>query len=162
MMKKEEYKFSFEVYDSIGELSKEDAWLLEEARAVTEQAYAPYSNFLVGAVAKMANGEIVAGTNQENASFPAGLCAERVVLAAAASLYPNVPVEAIAISYQSAAAPSDRPIAPCGICRQSLQEFENRANHPIRLVLGGMEGSIYVIPNAGLLLPLAFSSESLK
>jgi cytidine deaminase len=161
-MKKEEYKFSFEVYDSIEELGKDDAWLLEEARAVTEQAYAPYSNFLVGAVAKMANGEIVAGTNQENASFPAGLCAERVVLAAAASLYPNVPIEAIAISYQSAAAPSDQPIAPCGICRQSLQEFENRANHPIRLVLGGMEGKIYVIPHAGMLLPLAFSAESLK
>ena len=69
-MKKDEYKFSYEVYDSIDELNEEDAWLLQEAREVTEHAYAPYSHFQVGAIAKMANGEIVAGSNQENASFP--------------------------------------------------------------------------------------------
>ncbi len=89
-MKKDEYTFSFEVYDSIEELSEEDAWLLNEAREVTENAYAPYSHFQVGAVAKLANGEIVAGSNQENASFPVGLCAERVLLASASSLYPKV------------------------------------------------------------------------
>jgi cytidine deaminase len=161
-MKKDEFKFSFDVYDSIEELSEEDAWLLNEAREVTEHAYAPYSHFQVGAVAKLANGEIVAGSNQENASFPVGLCAERVLLASASSLYPKVAIESMAISYQTGNGDSDHPISPCGICRQSLQEFESRVNHPIRLILGGMEGKVYVIANASILLPLAFTSEQLK
>jgi cytidine deaminase len=161
-MKKNEYKFSFDIYDSIEELSEGDAWLLQEAREVTEQAYAPYSHFQVGAIAKMANGEIVAGSNQENASFPVGLCAERVLLASASSLYPNMPIESIAISYQSNNGNSNHPIAPCGICRQSLQEYEMRVGHPIRLILGGMEGKVFVISQASLLLPLAFTSEELK
>lgn len=162
VMKKDEYSFSFEVYDSIEELPEEDAWLLNEAREVTQHAYAPYSHFHVGAVAKLSNGEIVAGSNQENASFPVGLCAERVLLASASSLYPKVPIESMAISYQAANGDSDHPISPCGICRQSLQEFEMRVKHPIRLILGGMEGKIYVIPKASSLLPLAFTSEELK
>jgi cytidine deaminase len=161
-MKNDEYKFTYEVYDSIEELKEEDAWLLNEAREVTQHAYAPYSNFHVGAVAKLANGEIVAGSNQENASFPVGLCAERVLLASASSLYPKVPIESLAISYQSGMGGSDHPISPCGICRQSLQEFEMRVAHPIRLILGGMEGKIYVISRASALLPLAFTSEELK
>jgi cytidine deaminase (EC 3.5.4.5) len=161
-MKKDEYKFAYEVYDSIDELNDEDAWLLQEAREVTEHAYAPYSQFRVGAVAKMANGEIVAGSNQENASFPVGLCAERVLLASASSLYPKVPIESMAISYQSANGPSDHPITPCGICRQALQEFSNRVAHHIRLILGGLEGKIYVITDAAMLLPLGFSSEELR
>ena len=161
-MKKNEYKFSFDIYDSIEELSEEDAWLLEEARDVTQHAYAPYSHFQVGAIAKMANGEIVAGSNQENASFPVGLCAERVLLASASSLYPKMPIESIAISYQSNNGDSDHPIAPCGICRQSLQEYEMRVGHPIRLILGGMEGKVFIISQASQLLPLAFTSEELK
>ena len=161
-MKKDEYKFSFEVYDSIDELSEEDAWLLNEARDVTEHAYAPYSHFHVGAVAKLSNGEIVAGSNQENASFPVGLCAERVLLGSASSLYPKVPILSLAVSYQTGSGASDHPISPCGICRQSLQEYEMRVAHPIRLILGGMEGKIYVIPKASSLLPLAFTSEELK
>ncbi|OQP56973.1 cytidine deaminase [Niastella vici] len=161
-MKKDEYSFSFEVYDSINELSEQDAWLLNEAREVTELAYAPYSHFHVGAVAKLANGEIVAGSNQENASFPVGLCAERVLLASASSLYPKVPIESLAISYQAGNGDSDHPISPCGICRQSLQEYEMRVKHPIRLILGGMEGKVYVIPSASSLLPLAFTSDELK
>jgi cytidine deaminase len=161
-MQTSEYKFSFEVYDSANELTEEDAWLLNEAREVTEQAYAPYSHFQVGAVAKMANGEIVAGSNQENASFPVGLCAERVLLASASSLYPEMPIESIAISYQAGNGNSHHPIAPCGICRQSLQEFETRVGHPVRLILGGMEGKIFIIQKASSLLPLAFTSEELK
>ena len=79
-MNKEAYQFTYEVYNSIEELKEQDAWLVNEAREVTSAAYAPYSNFNVGAIAKMANGEIVAGTNQENASYPVGICAERVLL----------------------------------------------------------------------------------
>ena len=97
-MRRDEYKFTYDVYDSIEELTEEDAWLLNEAREVTQHAYAPYSHFQVGAIARLANGEIVAGSNQENASFPVGLCAERVLLASASSLYPKVPIESIAVS----------------------------------------------------------------
>ncbi|WP_153799818.1 cytidine deaminase [Foetidibacter luteolus] len=161
-MNKQQYSFEYEVYDSVDELSEEDAWLLNEAREVTQNAYAPYSRFEVGAVAKLSNGEIVAGSNQENASFPAGLCAERVLLSSAASLYPKIPVETIAISYNNINGDSGHPISPCGICRQSLMEYEERVKQPIRLILGGMEGKVYVIASAGALLPLSFSSGDLK
>ncbi|MGB8194804.1 MAG: cytidine deaminase [Chitinophagaceae bacterium] len=160
-MNHETYQFSYEVYNSIDDLQEEDAWLLKEAQNVTQYAYAPYSHFQVGAVAKMANGEIVAGSNQENASFPVGLCAERVLLAAASSLYPNVPISILAISYNSTLAKSDHPVAPCGICRQTLQELEERLKHPIRLILGGMEGKVFIIPKASSLLPLAFTGGEL-
>ncbi|HYE53903.1 MAG TPA: cytidine deaminase [Chitinophagaceae bacterium] len=160
-MNKETYQFSYDVYNSIEDLSEEDAWLLREAREVTQHAYAPYSHFQVGAVAKMANGEIVTGSNQENASFPVGLCAERVLLASASSIFPKVPISIIAISYNSTQVSSDHPIAPCGICRQTLQEFEQRLKHPIRLILGGMTGKVIVIPQASSLLPLAFTGGEL-
>lgn len=155
------YQFEYEEYRSIEELKEEDAWLLNEAREATLQAYAPYSNFHVAAVARLANGEILAGSNQENASFPAGLCAERVLLATMASLYPKIPIDTMAISYRSSLVESDHPISPCGICRQSLQEYEGRVGHPIRLILGGLEGVVYIIPSASMLLPLSFSGQDL-
>ena len=160
-MNRETYQFTYEVYDSIDDLSEEDAWLLRRAQEVTRNAYAPYSQFHVGAVARLANGELVTGSNQENASFPVGLCAERVLLATASSLFPKVPVSVLAISYESENVKSDHPVAPCGICRQSLQEYEGRLNHPIKIILGGMEGKVFVIPNAGSLLPLAFTAGEL-
>jgi len=152
----------FEEYDSSDKIHKEDAFLLTKARASTEHAYAPYSNFHVGAAARLANGEYVTGSNQENASFPVGICAERVLLSTASSLYPGIPVTAIAISYRGPGGDSDHPVAPCGICRQSLHEFEIRTGQPIRLILGGMNSKVYVIPQAGALLPLAFSGKELK
>lgn len=161
-MKEKKFEFNYKVYDNISELPEEHQWLLNEAREVTLNAYAPYSKFQVGAVARMANGEIVAGSNQENASFPVGLCAERVLLASISSLFPRIPIDHIAISYRSEHQKSDHPISPCGICRQSLQEFESRVGHPVQLILGGMEGPVYVIDNASRLLPLAFTSEELR
>lgn len=161
-MKENKFEFNYKVYESIEELKEDERWLLNEAREVTAQAYAPYSNFQVGAVAKMVNGEIITGSNQENASFPVGLCAERVLLASISSLFPKIPIETIAISYKSEHQKSDHPISPCGICRQSLQEFESRVSHPIKLILGGMTGPVYVIDSASRLLPLAFTSEELR
>jgi cytidine deaminase len=161
-MNKQEFNFSYEVYDSAEELTKEDAWLVNEAREVTTAAYAPYSNFNVGAVAKLANGEIVAGTNQENASYPVGICAERVLLASAASLYPGIAIDTIAISYNNINGESDHPISPCGMCRQSLTEYEERVKQPIRLILTGLEGKVIVVEKANSLLPLSFGSIDLK
>lgn len=160
-MNKNEYSFCYEVYNSADDLNKEDAWLLQHAKETSKTAYAPYSNFQVGAVAKLLNGEIVKGTNQENASYPVGICAERVLLSAVATLHPGMPVESIAISYRSATVKSDHPVTPCGICRQSLQEYEQRVHQPIRLILGGMEGKVIIIEKASLLLPLSFDASDL-
>ena len=161
-MKKQKVEFSFEVYDNIDELTADDQQLLNTAREVTKKAYAPYSNFHVGAAAKLSNGKIITGSNQENASFPVGICAERVLLSAASSLYPDTSMETLAVSYQSNVVKRAHPISPCGMCRQALQEFELRGGKAIRLILGGMEGKIYVINSATQLLPLAFTSEELK
>jgi len=161
-MKENKIEISYKVFDDINELTKEDSWLLHEAREVTNQAYAPYSKFYVGAAAKLVNGEIVVGTNQENASFPVGLCAERVLLASASTQYPGVAIETMAISYNSGNGNSSQPIAPCGMCRQSLQEYEIRVKTPIRLILGGLEGKIFVFEKASQLLPLGFTSDDLS
>jgi len=161
-MKKEEIKFNVDIYDSSDELNDNDAFLLKEARSVTKFAYAPYSNFQVGAFAKLINGETVSGTNQENASYPAGICAERSLLSAAASNHPGVAIETIAITYNNLKGESNSPVSPCGICRQSISEFQNRFKKPIRLILSGMKGKVQIINNAGYLLPLAFSSDDLK
>ena len=161
-MKKEKIEITYEVFDDISELSQQDSWLLNEAREVTHHAYAPYSNFNVGAVAKLVNGSIVSGTNQENASFPVGLCAERVLLASASTMYPDIALETMAISYHSGNGNSNQPIAPCGMCRQSLQEYEMRVKKPIRLILAGLEGKIFVFEKASQLLPLGFTSDDMS
>jgi cytidine deaminase len=164
-MSHKKYEFDYEVYDDISQLDEKDAWLLREARVVTENAYAPYSEFHVGAVAMLENGEVVAGTNQENASYPVGICAERVLLGNAATLYKEVPIETMAISYISKSVTdpvkSDHPISPCGMCRQSLLEYETRTKKSIRLILSGQEGKVYVIKTARMLLPFAFTSDEL-
>ena len=160
-MKEQKFEFDYEVFNDLSELAEKDAWLLTEARNVTKEAYAPYSNFYVGAVAILANGEIVAGTNQENVSYPVGICAERVLLGSVATLHPNVPIESIAISYNGDDVKSDHPISPCGMCRQALLEYETRVNKPIRLILSGQEGKIFVIKSASLLLPFAFTKKEL-
>lgn len=161
---KQEQRFDFEMYNDISELSKEDAALLEEARKTTQKAYAPYSNFLVGAAAIFNNGEKLYGTNQENASYPVGICAERVLLASASMIHTDVPIKTIAISYNnlSRSGGSDRPISPCGMCRQSLAEYEIRMAQPIRIILSGMEGKVMIIESASQLLPFSFGSESMK
>ncbi len=161
-MKEERSEFSYRVYDDISELNDQDARLLKEAREVTKEAYAPYSNFKVGAVAVLENGEKVTGTNQENASFPVGICAERVLLGTVATLHPQVPIDTIALSYKSDSQENDHPISPCGMCRQALVEYETRVNKPIRLILSGQKGKVFVIETASMLLPLAFTNKELK
>lgn len=163
-MKKNNYKFEFDVYDSINDLAETDAKLLAKARKTAETAYAPYSHFFVGAAAILKNGKIVTGTNQENASYPVSICAERSLLSSASALYPEVAVETMAISYHNHNdnAISNRPISPCGMCRQSLVEYEGRWKNPIRLILSGIDGKVYVISKASHLLPLSFTSEDLK
>ncbi len=161
-MNKEKYQFSYDVYNSSEDLNEADALLVKEAREITAAAYAPYSRFNVGAVARLVNGELVVGTNQENASYPVSICAERVLLSAAATLHPNVAIDTIAISYNNTKGKSDHPISPCGMCRQSLVEYEERMNQPIRLILSGLQGKVFIIEKANALLPLSFGGIDLK
>lgn len=157
-----ELKIVMSVFESSDELNDADATLLQRAREVTRNAYAPYSNFRVGAAARLEGGEIVTGTNQENASFPAGICAERVLMSTAASLYPEIPIDTIAISYENLNGKSDRPISPCGICRQSLLEFQARTGNAMRVILGGQTGRVFILNDAADLLPLVFSASDMK
>jgi cytidine deaminase len=154
--------FTYECYDELDGLNGADQQLLLRAREVTGTAYAPYSQFQVGAAIRLMNEEIVTGSNQENASFPAGMCAERVALATASSLFPRMPIDTMAISYHNLHGSSNTPVSPCGICRQALCEYENSLEHSIRIILGGLTGKIYIIPAARLLLPLSFSAKDLK
>jgi len=160
-MQKGQVQFEYEIYNTIEELLPEDKDLLEQAREITTIAYAPYSKFLVGAAAKLENGAVVKGTNQENASYPVGICAERTLLGTAAMTHTNVPIVTMAIAYNNLSAKSDVPVSPCGMCRQSLSEYENRTGKPIRLILSGMEGKIFIIENTGNLLPFSFSGDHL-
>ncbi len=160
-MKTVQHTLSLTVYDSIESLNDADAFLLSEARSATQFAYAPYSNFQVAAVGKLENGEVVIGTNQENASYPAGLCAERSMLSTASSVHPGIAVRTIAITYNNLKGTSNKPASPCGICRQSLAEHTQRFEKPIRLILSGMEGEVQIIENCLDLLPLSFGAEDL-
>ncbi|MFZ4770357.1 MAG: cytidine deaminase [Ferruginibacter sp.] len=161
-MKREEVKFEYDVFESSAELTEADAALLDAARKITTKAYAPYSNFLVGAVAKLANGETVSGTNQENASYPVGICAERVLLSAASMLYTDVAIDTIAITYHNLNGESSKPVSPCGMCRQALKEYEERTSKPIRLILAGMTGKVFIIERSTQLLPFSFGGADMK
>lgn len=157
-----EYTFSYTELDDDSLLNSEDLLLLNKARAITANAYAPYSRFFVGAAALLANKEIVTATNQENASFPVGICAERVLLSAITSQFGEVAIDTLAISYiNKNNEESAHPISPCGICRQSLIEYQNRVNKPMRLVLAGMKGKVIIINDASFLLPLNFNGEDM-
>ena len=160
-MKKHIITTSFSEYLSDTELPGNDLELLKAARNACKGAYAPYSDFRVGAALKLENGITVCGNNQENAAYPSGICAERVAVFSAGANYPDYAVEAIAICCEKENK-SGKPFSPCGACRQVLGEYENKAGKPMRIILGGMKGSIYVINSVKDLLPLAFEGEQLK
>ncbi len=160
-MREQNFQFSYRVYSNMDELGKEDARLLKLAREATAKAYAPYSRFNVACAARLENGRTIIGTNQENASYPVGICAERALLASVGTQYSDEPIETMAVSYHALDGSSDHPISPCGMCRQALTEYENRAGKPIRLILSGLEGEVYLISNAKDLLPLGFSNRDL-
>jgi cytidine deaminase len=151
-----------QIYPGRQALATDDALLLDAAVKATGDAYAPYSNFKVGVAVRLADGNIVTGSNQENASFPAGVCAERVALSAVSASSPGIAVTAMALTYINDSGTSNRPVSPCGICRQTLAEYEQRFGQPIRLIMGGLTGEIFILTKATDLLPFAFSSQELK
>ncbi len=143
------------------ELSEEERRLVDAAKEATARSYAPYSRFHVGAAALLANGIIVSGSNQENAAYPSGTCAERTTLFYANSQYPDQPVKALAIAARNASGFLDSPIPPCGACRQVLLETEQRYGHPMRILLYSNQ-EIYCLSGARNLLPLSFGGGFLK
>ncbi len=160
MIEKEIKVIVFE-YEDIEELNTEDQIVVKAAQEALNNAYSPYSKFSVGAAVLLDNGEIVQGSNQENAAYPSGLCAERVALFYANSKYPEASVKTLAISALKAGKIIDNPIPPCGACRQVILETEQRFEQPIKIILAGAKG-IQVVSNAKSLLPLTFGSDWLE
>lgn len=160
-MKTFDWKVTIHEYENVEALSAADAELAEKSKEAAMGAYAPYSQFSVGAAVRLANGKIITGNNQENAAYPSGLCAERVAIFYANAQYPNVPVEALAvIAMNSKKEFMKIPAPPCGSCRQVLLETEQRFKTPMKIILVGSE-SIRIIENAKSLLPLNFDKDML-
>ncbi|MEX0965879.1 MAG: cytidine deaminase [Bacteroidia bacterium] len=143
------------IYDNIEDLPAEIRELIHESKRAATTAYAPYSHFRVGAAVRVASGEIIPGSNQENAAYPSGLCAERVAVYAAAAKCPGQVISAIAIhaaDYHS----EEIPVSPCGDCRQSIFEYEHRQRQPIPVYLTGSGKTIWKFPSLRSLLPFPF------
>ena len=161
-MKELEFICRLTEYESEAELKDADRNLLMEARDAMKSAYAPYSNFKVGAAVLLENGKTIRGNNQENASYPVGLCAERVAVFSAGANYPGIAPMAIAITASSTDFSVDSPVPPCGACRQALAEYEHLSGKPMRLILAGASGKIRIAESVDSLLPFQFNAADLK
>lgn len=160
-MERKHIGFEMLIYPDRQALTEVDQALLAQAEQAARSAYAPYSRFRVGAAVRMDNGEVVLGSNQENASFPSGLCAERVAVFQAGARYPGVAIRCIAIHVSPEGAQDDEPAAPCGNCRQSIHEYEFRQQSPIRYLLQASGGRVFECPSTAALLPLGFGPNAL-
>lgn len=161
-MNKKTIAFELTEFDSVEELSVLDQRLMRAAIKARKNAYAPYSNFQVGAAVLLDNEEVVLGNNQENASYPSGLCAERVAIFHAGANFPGVAIRAIAISATSKNYVVTTPAAPCGNCRQSISEYEMKQKKPIQILMMGEKGKVLKCNSMADILPLAFDSSYLK
>lgn len=161
-IKRHRIGFEYLEYDGLDSLPETYAALMGMAIGAREKAYAPYSGFAVGAAVLLGNGEVVTGNNQENAAYPSGLCAERVAIYHAGSVFPGVEIKALAVYAGPKSGPGVGPIAPCGSCRQSILEYENLQHGPITVLMMGTSGAIVQCPSIGDLLPLGFVSDFLS
>ncbi len=153
-MRIEKLETTVKVYQN-NELSPQDQELIEAAKAMTATSYAPYSKFHVGAAIRMADGSIIKGSNQENAAYPSGTCAERTAAYQASALKPGMPMLKIAIAAATGGHFQQRPISPCGACRQALMEYEH-LHGPIEVLLYGQEET-FIFPSIASLLPYTFT-----
>ncbi|OAD45651.1 cytidine deaminase [Polaribacter atrinae] len=157
-MRKIEVSTSATVYNDISELSVEDKMLMQKAIESRNKAYAPYSKFHVGAALLLDNGEIVLGNNQESAAYPSGMCAERVAIWKAGSAYPDMKIVKLAITASSTITKVNKPIGPCGACRQTLSEYEINQKTPFQVLFMGEVGEVVVTESLLSLLPFSFDS----
>jgi len=152
---------TFTVYPAAADLPEDVHALMDQAVAVRKNAYAPYSKFQVGAAIMLANGKIVLGSNQENAAYPSGLCAERVAIFQAGAIYPGVSIIKMAITAASSQRMVDAPIPPCGACRQAIAEYELKQDVPIEIWFMGETGEVYRSESLKNLLPMVFGGKDL-
>lgn len=152
---------SFLVYDSIEELPNDIQNLMDQAIQIRKKAYAPYSQFRVGTALLLDNGKIILGSNQENAAYPSGLCAERVAIFHAGSVYPEAKILKMAITAASDTNQTKAPIPPCGSCRQSIAEYEIKQETPIEIYFMGEIGEVYKSTSLKNLLPFMFDKKFL-
>lgn len=157
-----EIKVLINEFNVESELLENDRALLLKAKEALTYSYSPYSQFKVGAAVRLTNGEVLLGSNQENASFPAGICAERSAIYNAAHQFKDMAIESIAITVLSMEFEVKSPIAPCGVCRQVLLETELKQKSDIKIILQGSTGAVYTLSNASSLLPLYFFEKGLK
>jgi cytidine deaminase len=151
----------FKVFESIQELPNDIQDLMTQAVEVRKNAYAPYSKFRVGVAIFLDNGKIVIGSNQENAAYPSGLCAERVAIFYAGAVYPEAKILKMAITAASDTNQTTAPIPPCGSCRQSIAEYEIKQETPIEIYFMGEIGAIYKSESLKNLLPFMFDKKFL-
>ncbi|CAM4094862.1 cytidine deaminase [Flavobacterium sinopsychrotolerans] len=151
----------FKVFDSVQDLPNDIQDLMTQAVEVRKNAYAPYSKFRVGVAIFLDNGKIVLGSNQENAAYPSGLCAERVAIFYAGAVYPEAKILKMAITAASDTNQTTAPIPPCGSCRQSIAEYEIRQETPIEIYFMGEIGAIYKSESLKNLLPFMFDKKFL-
>tara|TARA_R110002012_G_scaffold51138_1_gene132201 strand:- start:93906 stop:94388 length:483 start_codon:yes stop_codon:yes gene_type:complete len=155
-MKEIKIESILQVYDNFNELPEYVSSLMTKAIEARSRAYAPYSNFSVGAALLLDNGEVITGNNQENASYPSGLCAERTAIYYAGSQFPNSKVVRMAITAGSKMKQTTSPIPPCGACRQAIAEYEVKQNAPIEIYFMGETGKVVKSDSLANLLPLIF------
>lgn len=160
-MKEISINTSFTVYQSVAELPQDVQSLMEQAIEIRKKAYAPYSKFRVGAALLLDNGKVVLGSNQENAAYPSGLCAERVAIFQSGAIYPEAKIVKMAISAASDTNKTTTPIPPCGACRQSISEYEFKQEYPIEIYFMGESGEVYLSKSISNLLPLTFDKNFL-
>jgi len=146
----------FIILSHFDEMDAESKYLTHKAKEAATHAYAPYSKFLVGAAVLLENGTVVTGTNQENAAYPSGMCAERVALYAAAALHPEQKITKLAVIAKRKAGKEMLPAPPCGSCRQVMLEFEWRQKKPIEIILQDATNKWVKAPSAESLLPFIF------
>lgn len=149
------------VFESIEELSQTEKEYMNQAIEIRKKAYAPYSKFLVGAAIVLDNGVVLQGSNQENAAYPSGLCAERVTIFYAGANYPNNKIMKLFISASPSDRDSENPIPPCGSCRQAIAEYEIKQDLPIEIYFMGAKGAIYKSNSLKNLLPFMFDKSNL-
>ncbi len=149
------------VFENLSELPESVRDLMEQAIAIRKKAYAPYSKFRVGAAILLDNGKVVLGSNQENAAYPSGLCAERVAIFQAGAIYPDSKIVRMAITAASDTNQTTSPIPPCGACRQSIAEYEFKQDEPIEIYFMGEIGAIYKSDSLKNLLPFSFDKNFL-
>jgi cytidine deaminase len=157
-MKKIDVVASATIYDSIIELPTDVQVLMNKAIEARNKAYAPYSGFSVGAVLLLENNHVILGNNQESAAYPSGMCAERVAIWKAASDFPGVKVKQLVITASSSNSKVDRPVGPCGACRQTLSEYEINQKEPIEIYFMGEVGKVVKTESLLSLLPFSFDS----